>query len=214
MPEYSSNYEAGWKQSFLANKVYVAVSAFYTRVNDAQVPTLIMPDAITITSNTGRMDSKGFEVEYVDHSFRNFRYEYRLGYTDAKFKNYKTSTDNSTPDYTGNRQVFTPDVTSLLAAQYDLPVSKKLSVSLRGEWMYFGKQYFYVANTIGQSSYHLLNAKLGARYNNMELYFWMRNLTDTKYIDFAYDFGAVHLADPKTLGVTFRTKFFHHFRGR
>jgi iron complex outermembrane receptor protein len=213
-PEYSSNVEAGWKQSFMANRVYVALTAFYTRVSDVQVPTLIMPDAITVVQNTGKLDSKGFEFEYVDHSFKNLQVDYRLGYTHARFKDWKTSNDNSTDDYSGNRQVFTPDVTSVLGAQYEYPVTRNLKASLRGEWMYFGQQYFDVANTIGQSSYHLLNAKAGLIFKSFELYFWMRNLTDTRYIDYAYDFGAVHLADPKTSGVTFRTKFFHGLRRR
>jgi iron complex outermembrane recepter protein len=37
--------------------------------------------------------------------------------------------------------------------------------------------------------------------------FWARNLSDKKYIGYAYDFGAVHLGDPKTMGVTLSTGF-------
>ena len=31
---------------------------------------------------------------------------------------------------------------------------------------------------------------------------WMRNLGDKKYIAYAYDFGAIHLGDPFTWGLT------------
>jgi iron complex outermembrane recepter protein len=37
--------------------------------------------------------------------------------------------------------------------------------------------------------------------------FWIRNACDKKYIAYAYDFGAVHLGNPKTYGVTLTTHF-------
>jgi len=37
--------------------------------------------------------------------------------------------------------------------------------------------------------------------------FRARNLGDKKYIAYAYDFGAIHLGNPKTYGVTLATRF-------
>jgi iron complex outermembrane receptor protein len=37
--------------------------------------------------------------------------------------------------------------------------------------------------------------------------FWARNLGDKRYIAYAYDFGAIHLGDPKTFGITLSTEF-------
>jgi iron complex outermembrane receptor protein len=37
--------------------------------------------------------------------------------------------------------------------------------------------------------------------------FWGRNLSDEKYISYAYDFGAIHLGNPKTYGFTLVGKF-------
>jgi iron complex outermembrane receptor protein len=37
--------------------------------------------------------------------------------------------------------------------------------------------------------------------------FWGRNLTDQKYISYAYNFGAAHMGDPKNWGVTVRKNF-------
>jgi iron complex outermembrane receptor protein len=36
---------------------------------------------------------------------------------------------------------------------------------------------------------------------------WVRNIGDEKYISYAYDFGAVHLGDPRTFGVTVTGRF-------
>ena len=52
-PEYSNNIEAGVKNNFLKNRLRINITAFLTFVTDAQRPTLILPDAITITKNTG-----------------------------------------------------------------------------------------------------------------------------------------------------------------
>jgi iron complex outermembrane receptor protein len=52
-----------------------------------------------------------------------------------------------------------------------------------------------------------LNARLGVATKHFELFIWGRNLTDVKYISYAYDFGATHLGNPKTYGVTLKAKF-------
>jgi iron complex outermembrane receptor protein len=53
----------------------------------------------------------------------------------------------------------------------------------------------------------LFNVRAGVSTKNFELYFWGRNLGNQQYIAYAYDFGAVHLGDPKTYGITFRASF-------
>lgn len=74
----------------------------------------------------------------------------------------------------------------------------------RAEWSYVGRQYFDLANTVEQSSYQVLNGGVGVGYKDFTLDGWTRNLTHTKYIAYAYDFGAAHLGDPCTYGVTLR----------
>ena len=46
LPEYSNNFETGIKNNWLGNKLILNLALFYTRVIDAQVPSLILPDAI------------------------------------------------------------------------------------------------------------------------------------------------------------------------
>ncbi|HET7119588.1 MAG TPA: TonB-dependent receptor, partial [Hanamia sp.] len=62
-PEHSNNLEAGTKNVFFNNKLILNASLFYTIVSDVQVPTLVLPDAVTITKNTGKLTSKGAELE-------------------------------------------------------------------------------------------------------------------------------------------------------
>jgi iron complex outermembrane recepter protein len=92
--------------------------------------------------------------------------------------------------------------------QYSLSLDTKqqLKLVMRGEWMYLGKQYFDLSNTISQKGYSLLNTRFGISFKKSELMFWGRNLGNKKYIAYAYDFGAIHLGNPKTYGVTLTTR--------
>ena len=206
-PEYSNNFEIGIKNNLLNNQLLINVTAFYSGVTDAQVPTLVLPDAVTITKNTGKLTSKGVELE--SHAlFNGFQLDYNLGYTDANFKDLKLAQYGSEVDLAGKKQIFTPDVTSIFAAQYGTTISKKnqLKITFRGEWKYIGKQYFDLGNTLSQNSYNLLNSSIGISAPKWSLKFWGRNLTNKNYVGYGYDFGAVRLGDPKTYGITLGIK--------
>lgn len=208
-PEYSNNYEAGVKNSFLQGRLQLNVTAFYTHVNDVQVPTLILPDAITVTKNTGTLNSKGIEAEIAATPLKGLELGYNFGYTHAVYNTLKVSMGGEEVSLNDAKQIFTPDVTSMLAAQYSYTISKKqqLRVTVRGEWSYLGTTYFDIANSIKQSPYSLFNIRAGLSMKKFSLFFWERNAGNKEYIAYAYDFGAVHLGDPRTYGVTFRANF-------
>ncbi len=208
-PEYSDNIEFGFKNTFLGNRLRLNLAFFTSRVTDAQVPTLILPDAVTITRNVGKLTSKGAELELAASVVKGLEINYSLGLTEAVYKDLKIASDGGEVDLSGNRQIFTPTSTSFLAAQYSVPVKIQypFSIVVRGEWSRIGKQYFDLANNISQASYNLVNARAGFTSRNFELMFWWRNIGGKKYIAYAYDFGAAHLGNPETLGVTISTRF-------
>lgn len=205
-PEYSNNIEAGIKNSFFSNKVFFNVSAFYTAVTNAQVPTLVLPDAVTITKNTGVLHSKGIEAELTAAPAEGLEISYNAGYTNARYKNLKLAQNGDVINLEGRRPVFTPDYTSLLAIQYNYSLENKAGIKIifRSELKSIGTQFFDLANTLQQKPYSLVNASAGITVKKYQLIFWLANLTGKKYISYAYDFGAVHLGNPATYGVTFR----------
>ena len=207
LPEYSNNFETGIKNNWLSNKLILNIALFYTKVTDAQVPSLILPDAITITKNTGQLSSKGVEAELMFIPTKGVLLQYAFGTTSASYDKLEIASQGASVNLAGKRPIFTPSSTSLLAAQYSFPVSSELQIMLRGEWKYIGTTYFDLANNIQQSPYHLLNAKLGIEYKKTALSFWAKNLAGTKYISYGYDFGAVHLGDPAIFGTSFSYKF-------
>ena len=205
-PEYSNCFELGVKNSFFNNQLRANIALFYTTISDAQVPTLIVPDAVTVTRNAGNLRSKGIELETMAIPLKGLEATYNFGYTNATYSKLKLSQNGNEVDLAGNRQVFTPDITSMLAIQYSLPINKDGSAKIvfRGEWIYLGEEYFDLSNSIRQSPHHLLNTRFGITIKRVDVFFWARNLTDTRYISYAYDFGGIHLGEPKTFGITIR----------
>ncbi len=208
-PEYSNNFEAGIKNTFFKDRMRLNVAVFYTRVTNAQVPTLILPDAITVTKNTGKLSSKGAELELSATPLKGLQFNYNFGYTDAKYTSLKLSQNGQSADLNGKKQIFTPDVTSMFALQYNYAFESKQRLQLiaRGEWQQLGTTYFDLANTIKQTPYSLFNFRAGLSSKHFDLFLWSRNTGNKKYIAYAYDFGAVHLGDPATYGTTLLVKF-------
>ena len=210
MPEYSNNYEAGTKNTFWDNRIRLNIAAFYTLVTDAQVPTLILPEAITVTKNAGRLNSVGVEIELASTPFKGFELDYNFGYTHARYSSLNIPDGNGhTVNLKGNHQLFTPDVTSMLAMQYtcELGGRKQKKLSIHGDWRYIGDQYFDFANHNEQKAYSLFNTRAGVSTDRFGIFIWAKNIFNKKYVDYAYDFGAVHLGNPQTFGVSLKINF-------
>jgi len=206
-PEYSDNYEIGSKNLFLNNRLRVNLAVFYSLVNNAQVPTLILPSAITVTKNAGKLNSRGAEAEIAATLLKGLDIAWNLGYTHARYTSLEIANNGAVLNLNGNHQVYTPDVTSMLALQYGYALNKEIKLVGRGEWRYLGDQYFDLANQIEQKAYSTFNARLGLTTKRFEAFLWGSNLADKHYIDYAYDFGASHLGNPRTYGITLRTQF-------
>jgi iron complex outermembrane recepter protein len=207
-PEYSSNYEAGIKSSLWDNTFRANLAVFYSHIDHAQVPTLVLPDAITVTKNTGRLNNTGIEAELSGIPLKGLSVEYNFGYTYSRYQDLQLSQGGAAVDLAGKHQVFTPDMTSLLAVQYSYPFGRRsggghpFQAIVRGEWKSIGTTYFDLNNTVEQTPYNLYNIRFGISEKTIELMFWARNIGNTHFISYGYDFGAVHLGDPRTYGAT------------
>ena len=206
-PEYSNNIELGLKNTLFQNHASLNLTLFYTQLVDAQVPTLVLPDAITIIQNRGKLNSNGIELEFTAKANRHVSIDYNAGFTHARFERLEIAQNGSSNIFNGNKQIFTPDLVSNLALQYDQKIKNYLTAFIRTEWKYIGTTYFDLANTIKQSPYNIINASIGFKLSNVNIQYWSRNLTNQRYISYAYDFGAIHLGDPTTNGCSIAIKF-------
>lgn len=212
LPEYSDNYELGYKHQ-LKKRIQVAATLFYLNWKDLQLD--FRPDGISyITANLGNVHSKGLELELNTIPVKNLQIDIALGINDARYHRFTyPETDQQfsylNEDISGNRTIMSPRSTLFVGAQYSLPVTKKARLVFRGEWRHTGQQYFDLMNRIKQPAYSLFNARTGLVLPYGELFLWVRNMTDTRYL--AYAFPAIFryslLNRPRTFGATFTVKF-------
>lgn len=212
-PEYSDNVEIGLKTTTFENRLRANVTLFATTVSNAQITTLLPTRAQTAIQNAGNLQSRGLEVELSATPLRGLQVEYNFGYTDAKYTklalpvtNFETG-QTTEQNFNGNRQILTPDVTSMLAIQYGLPVGKTFRLLARGEWRHLGTQFFDLQNNVKQDPYDLFNVRAGLVSKRLDVLFWGRNLADKTYLAYGYNFGAVSLGAPRTMGVTVTGRF-------
>jgi iron complex outermembrane receptor protein len=195
LPEHSNNFEAGIKNTWLNNTLKLNISLFYIHIKDAQVPTLVLPDAITIIKNTGVLNSKGVEAEIMYTPAKGFIIQYNGGITNAII------------EANGKHPLFTPDNSNAIAIQYSKTINAKVNGFIRSETKFIGNTYFDSSNEIKQSPYCINNFSIGINKNKMGVVLWSKNILNQKYISYAYDFGAVHLGDPATYGISISSKF-------
>jgi iron complex outermembrane receptor protein len=206
LPEYGNLFELGTKGMNQKQTIRYAASFFYNAVTNIQTPRLILPDAVTITENAGKLRSFGVEVEVNAQVTKGFTVQYSGGLTDAKYQKLDAVSDGSQIDLSGNKQVFTPSSNHLIGLQYQVKIGKN-DFSIRTDYIQTGTQYFDLANKIKQDAYGVFNMRSSFRMKAFEISIWARNIGGTKYIDYAYDFGAAHLGRPRTVGIGLGYRF-------
>lgn len=200
LPEFSSMYELGLKGTNKAKNIQYALAAFYNKVTNIQTPFLVLPDAITITKNAGLLKSIGLEWEISAKPLKGLTLQYNGGFTNATYQKFTTVINGTQMVLNDKKQIFTPNSNQFLTATYQKKIGKN-EFWTNLQYLFTGKQYFDVTNVIEQKAYGLLHAQAGIKISNVNLYVWARNITDKKYFSYAYDFGAVHLGNPRTFGI-------------
>jgi iron complex outermembrane receptor protein len=198
-PEYSNMFEVGMKGENIRKTFRYAAVLFYNSVTDIQAPALILPEANTIIRNAGKMNSYGAELELSYKPVKGITIQYAGGMTNAKYKTLKGVSNGSEIDLSNKKQVYTPNTTQYIAIQYQVKIGSSELV-IRSEYNHVGDQFFDLANQIKQKAYGLFNFRASYRVSTVDLSIWGRNLSGKRYIDYAYDFGAAHLGDPRMIG--------------
>lgn len=210
-PEFTDNYEVGIKTEWLDRRLRANFTAFYTDWKEQQ-QTMMMGESYI--DNIGEMTSKGLELEVTALPLKNLEIHYNFGIVSTKYDKLLLLSEDGTSNinYKGNKQIFTPDFSSSLSVTYSGKFSKDVSFFVVPEWKYLGKQYMTYYNDLVQDPFHLININAGIKFKNYELKLWAKNITNSRYISYAYanqrgNNTPVNLGLPLTFGASAKLNF-------
>lgn len=208
-PEYSNNYEAGFKTVSADNRFRLLAAFYYIRWKNIQFFNLAAPFTFA-RGNLGNAVSAGIELESSFIPVRGLQLDASLGINDGRYGSFELKRAGGTVQLKDNRLSNAPSHTVFLAAQYSRALSSKTTGEIRLEWRQLGRFYTDVQNTLRQPTYSLLNARAGITRSHYSLYVWAQNLANTRFLAYGTQdtsFGtSVRMAAPATFGITITTK--------
>lgn len=215
-PEFSDNFEVGFKASGMENKLRVGLTAFLINWKGLQTYNLVAPFTYA-RENLGDVQTKGIEFEGTLIPVKNLELDASLGLNSGKYQDFTLTRVNFTTyaeetiNVSDKKLTNAPNHTFFLAAQYGIPLSKVAKLSLRGEYRSVGKFYTDLQNTLEQPSYSLINTRINLQVATFNVAFWVQNIGNTRYLIYGSgdtSFGrSVRMASPRTLGATLTYNF-------
>jgi outer membrane receptor for Fe3+-dicitrate len=208
-PEYSWNYEAGFKTSLL-KYLYADMAVFYIDWKNQQIYQTAPSGRGSMLKNAGHSVSKGAEVTLKTAPVKGFDFILAYGFTDATFISYVM---DAKTNYDGKYLPYVPRHTLALSAgklfkirNSDILDNIKLSALYRGA----GDIYWNEENTYKQPYYGLLDAKLSFIRKSVQFDIWSKNLLNTSYNSFFFEALGnryVQTGKPLQIGVNLSLKF-------
>jgi iron complex outermembrane receptor protein len=211
-PETVESYEIGVKSSWADGRLVTNFAAFTSDYTNVQVPgSVILTDAggnpvgfAGTTTNAGKAEIDGFEIEALAQFTDAFSSKFSLGYIDAKYTEWLVGGTDSggNPIFVdiSSQRVFqnTPKWTGNLMLRYEWPLSlfsNDGSLALIGSASYKDDSFqFEIPQPLAdQPSYTLVDASIvwSADDDRYQLALHGRNLTDEEYVVANYNFGTV-----------------------
>lgn len=215
-PEESWNYELGAHLNLFGSKLQADVAMFYTRLRNQQLSVMAPHYGFgRMTVNAGKSSTCGLEMALRGQAFDNrLSWAATYSFTRATFREYVDTKDDGTLiDYKDNKIPFVPAHSFSVLADYRIGVSDDevlRAVTVGANLTGNGRTYWDDANTAWQNLYTLLGAHVLVDMGCVDVDFWGRNLTDTKYCTFAMPFSGSYIGqrgNPFQLGVDVRVKF-------
>jgi len=212
--ESLTSYELGWKSNLLNDRLSINGSIFYIDWRDQQVQTTDVATGATPIANAPKSRSYGGELDMRYQIDDHWRFGFGVGYTDAIYVDFEDALATGSAaqiDASGNRQQYISKFTGNVNIAYTWNVGFDNLVGLATAfYQYRSGFYFDVENTLWQSGYGLLGARLGVENEKYAAYLWGNNLTDERYRMSYNDYTAgpvVTVGEPLTVGGTIKLKF-------
>lgn len=204
-PEYTWNYEAGTKTQWLDGRLASNLTLFWIDLKDQQVELANYP--ATEIRNAGKSRSRGVEWDINWRPVSPLTLSAGVGYSDTRFVEYKDNVYNSSGavvgvnDYHDKRVPNTPDFTWNAGIDYRFDNG----MFTRADMLGVGRTYYDLSNDHQQSSYQILNLRLGYEDPAWRVTLWADNVTDEVFYTRAFDMNGTwmgHRGVPRNYGVS------------
>ena len=205
-PEYSWNYEAGFKGELVKDLLHTEVALFYVDVKDVLITQFVESGHGRLLKNAGRAESMGLDLGLTAYLSNGFTLSANYGYAHAILKDYQTD-ETGTADYSGNYIPFAPRNTFSFSTGYNHRLYNRRIIdrfNIQAQYNGAGKIYWTEANDVWQDFYGLLHLKAGVFKGIFGLNVWTRNTLNTEYATFYFETKTLNLAQkgaPFQIGV-------------
>lgn len=214
--EYSWNYEAGAKTSWLDNRLIANFSLFYIEMKDKQVAgwddDSIGGQAVQVVTNAANAYSYGGELEIKAKPYKCLDFFIGAGVVRAEIDDWVANEYNKMKkeyykyDYNGKKLPNVPEYTYNLGVQY----SNLNGFFTRTDFLGTGKFYNDAKNSDYESGYTLVNFSLGYRAEKYDISLWCKNIFDEEYNNTKFGSGDYAMATtgaPRMFGATLSYRF-------
>ncbi|QXQ07145.1 TonB-dependent receptor [Sphingosinicellaceae bacterium] len=207
--ETLTNYEAGFKTSWLDNRLRLNGAVYLEKDHNYQSFYIDVTTGSQIIGNIDRVNIWGVELEAQALVAKGLELTAALGTTDTDIRR-----NTAAPDTVGNHTPKTTPWTLNLGAQYSRPIGADTNLILRADFQHRTKKYWQVDNLDVQQAVNIVNLRAGIEKGAWSLYGFGRNVFNVKYYsDFnpgkysgaQFDIG--FRAQPATYGVEAKVKF-------
>lgn len=217
-PEKLHAYELGAKTGWFSGRLTANASAFHYDYRDIQVnvvgPLPPTNTAVSYLQNVERGRVNGAEFELDSLPLRALRVSGSVGLLDTKFTDFQVL--NNGPSYSGNQFVRSPHLSTLLRAEYriPLPFASRPSLVLGADWRHQSRQFHFTTNQtdplLQTGAFSLVNARIAIASADEKLILtvYANNIGDVHYRAHSLPAarnatGAVAIwGDPRTYGVS------------
>jgi iron complex outermembrane receptor protein len=212
-PETLTNYEAGFKTSWLDRRLIVNGAYYYDVDHNYQFFFVNAANGSQIIQNLNRVHISGVELSAQAAVTRGLQVFGGLGTTHTDIID-SANVSAAFPGINGNRTPKTIPWNLKAGVQYSRPLGNDLVGTARVDYTHDGKEYWQVDNRAVQKPLDLVDARAGVEFDPWGIYVWGKNLTNERYYEdynpgkfsgLPYDIGS--LAEPRTYGLEVTAHF-------
>lgn len=202
--ETTETFEAGWKSSFLDNRISLNGALYHTEVKNAPYFVFIGAVSAQVLVPIDDVTIKGGELELNARVTPNLDFYAGLAISDSEIEEYTVN-----QAAVGNEAPYVPKSALNIGGQYRTEITSDIGLFMRVDYERRGRQFWDPENTTDRSAIDLVNVRLGVEDNDgaWSLTGSVSNLFDEVYNSEWVLGGFAHAGLPDIWRLDFRYNF-------